>query len=234
MRQGFIFSDAAGYPRRAARLRNICDSLGVHFVHLSPSDKPVQGSVAVDFPEPWLSQAKTKANLEPGFRHWSRCHLYAVLGARLLPTCNFYWLVEADVDGPSKTWERLLTQTTSRKEDGLWSRLYTQETNPEKEVFATHPKWVSATTLGSIIRISSAGLKVWEETAVETREIFTEHVTASVLVRAGLSIGKINHPSYPSFYHTGTMMFNPGRTAVEPCTSSTLLRHPIKRDDPNE
>jgi len=143
-----------------------------------------------------------------------------------------YWLVEADVDGPSTTWARLLSQTADLPEDGLWSRIFENDTHPNHPAFAISPLWCDTYALGCLLRISAAGLRVWEETAVETREVFTELAAPSTLRRAGLTIGKINRADQPGLYHTGTLRFNPGRTATEPDVSSTLLRHPIKRDDP--
>lgn len=231
--QAVIYADAAGYPRRAARLASICAELGIPFVHVTPADVAVPGAVACELPEDWLPRidlARPEANAR-GYREWFRCHLYAVLGARLLPPARHYWLIEGDVDGPSATFARLFDQTAELPEDGLWSRLIHHAEQPDHPAFAVHPKWCDTYSLGCLIRISAAGLAVWEATAHETCEIFTELAAPSTLTRAGLPVGRINRRPARSLYHTGTLRFNPGRTAVVPDYSDTLLRHPIKEDD---
>ena len=204
--------------------------MGIPFVHVTPADIGAEGATPVSMPEEWLPITPEYSKTQ-GFREWFRCHLFAVLGARLLPPSRHYWLIEGDVDGPSETWERLFTQTAELPEDGLWSRLIPHSENPDFAAFAVSPKWCDTYSLGCLIRVSAEGLAIWEETAVETREIFTELVAPSVLTRAKLPIGKINRDGMPSFYHVGTLMFNPGRSNVRPNRSDVLLRHPVKRDD---
>lgn len=228
MNIALLMSDAAGYPVRAGILGRTMIAAGVHFRWISPREKLQPGAFPVDVPDEWLP-ADDRPRHE---KEWARNHLHYLAAIRTYRIkADYYWCVEGDVAASPLTWLRLLETTADMPHDGLWSRLVTSDERPSHPAFITNPKWVSATCLGAICRISAAGLGVWEETAEETRELFTEHAAPSVLARAGLRIGKINRPGHPSLYHCGTMKFNPGRSSVTPIFHPRMFRHPVKVDD---
>jgi hypothetical protein len=228
--QSVIYMDAAGYPRRAARIKTVCEKLGIPFLHATPADVGIAGALPLSLPLSWLPQkAATAENI--GFYEWFRMHLHLCVAADHLPKSKYVWMIEADVDGTDFAFERLFTQTLDQPEEGLWPRLFYRNEVPDHPMLEPLPEWYQVTTHNCVMRASIEAREIWIATAEETREVHTESASASVLHRAGLSIGKINHPYKPSLYHTGTLRFNPGRSAIEPCQSSTMLRHPIKRDD---
>ena len=229
--QSLIYCDSAGYPLRAAKIKAVCGAAEVPFIHVSPDDLSIPGTTPLSIPENWIAAVNPDNPRDLPYRKWARGHLHAVLAAKHLPPSKFYWLIEGDVDAPSKTWDRLLAQTSDLTEDGLWPRLFLRSEEPERKGFGGAPEWCMAYGHNCLMRVSVEALDIWEDTAEETREIFTEVAAPSVLFRAGLPLGKINRPDQPSLYHTGTLRFNPGRSAVEPDRSDTLLRHPVKRDD---
>jgi len=229
-KQSLIYMDATGYPKRAAKVEAACVKAGVDFNYFTPKDAAVTGARQVSIPLEWLPE--DAANGRINHYEWFRMHLHMVVATDLLPESDFYWMIEADVDGVPSAFERLLTQTAMLPDDGLWPRLFYREQEPEMPAFSQKPDWCQVASFNCMMRASRAALEVWRETAVETREIFTEVASASVLHRAGLQIGRINRPDKPSLYHTGTLRFNPGRTNITPCISSTMLRHPVKSDDP--
>lgn len=229
MKIALLMSDAAGYPVRADILARTMAAAGVHFRRISPRDKLQPGAWPVDLPDEWLP-ADDRPRAE---KEWGRNHLHYLAAIRTYGIkADYYWCVEGDVAASPLTWLRMLETTADMTEDGLWTRLYTSALYPSHPAFVVNPKWVSATCLGAICRVSAAGMAVWEETAVETREMFTEHAAPSVLVRAGLKIGKINRPGHPSLYHCGTMKFNPQHaTVTPPIFHPRMFRHPVKVDD---
>jgi hypothetical protein len=228
--QSVIYMDAAGYPRRAARIGAICQKLGIPFLYATPADVGAPGATPWSLPLNWLPEKAAQAE-KIGFYEWWRMHMHLCVAAEHLPKSRFVWMVEADVDGPDSAFERLFMQTLDQPEDGLWPRLFYRSEMPDHAMLRDLPEWYQVTSFNCLMRASIPAREVWMDTAEETREIHTEAASASVLHRAGLSVGRINHPDKPSLYHTGTLRFNPGRSAVEPNKSSTLLRHPIKRDD---
>jgi hypothetical protein len=228
--QSVIYMDSAGYPRRAERIGAICKKLDIPYLYATPADVAVAGATPISIPLNWLPEKAATAE-SIGMFEWYRMHLHLCLGAEHLPESRYVWMIEADVDGTDLAFERLFTQTLDQPEDGLWPRLYYRDQTPDHPMLKPLPEWYQVTTHNCVMRASIAARETWIATAEETREIHTESASASVLHRAGLTIGKINHPDKPSLYHTGTLRFNPNRSSVRPNESSTMLRHPIKRDD---
>ena len=229
-KQSVIYFDSAGYPNRAKRIASVCEKLDIPFLYGTPKDVSVEGATPVAIPLEFLPK-KAEGVENIGTYEWFRMHMHLSICSKLLPDSEFYWMIEADVDGPSSAFERLFTQTLDQMEDALWPRLMHKKDNPNHPALAYVNSWYDVYSFNCIMRASKAAIQVWDDTAEETREIYTEVAAPSTIKRAGLSIGTINRPDKPSLYHTGTLMFNPGRSSVEPCQSDTLLRHPIKRDD---
>jgi hypothetical protein len=229
-KQSVIYFDSAGYPNRAKRIASICAKLGIPFLYGTPEDVGVEGATPVSIPVEFLPKDAELSD-NRGIYEWFRMHMHLSLCSKLLPDSEFYWMIEADVDGPNQAFERLFTQTLDQSEDAIWPRLMHKKDNPNHPALAYFDSWYDVCSFNCIMRASKAAIHVWDTTAEETREIYTEVAAPSTIKRAGLSIGLINRPGKPSLYHTGTLMFNPGRSSIEPCHSDTLLRHPVKRDD---
>lgn len=233
MKISIIMSDAAGYPNRAAHISNAAAAAGASFHRVTPVDcaAHVSGAHVIDIPETWLPSIDKPT----AWKHWFRNHLHYIIAARdLCPDADFYWCVEADVAASRATWIRLLETTADMPEDGLWTRLYHRDESPANGWFTAEgcPGWANWYCLGALFRVSARALHWWEQKAEETREIFTELCAPSLIHRAGGSIAKINRPHHPSFYHVGTMRFNPKRSAIRIPEDPTRFRHPVKSDDP--
>ena len=226
-----IMTDAAGYPNRAAIVGRTLSASGIQFFRVSPADRQQPGALTVDLPDGWLPSNDSPLNL----KHWYRCHLHYLAAVRRHGIkADFYWCFEGDVSASPATWLRLMDTTADMPHDGLWTRLSHASERPGIGWFShpTTPPWGEWYCLGALFRVSARALDWWEESAAESREVFTEIAAPSVIARAGGTISRINRPHHESLYHCGTMKFNPGHaTRTPPVHHPRMFHHPCKFDD---
>lgn len=232
MNVAVIMSDAAGYPNRAEILGRVMSAAGIPFFHVSPVDQPQPEALLVDLPTEWLPVAEDRPL---NWKHWYRNHLHYLAAVRRYGIhVDHVWCAEGDVSASPATWLRLLETTADMPHDGLWTRLYHRDERPGIGWFSdpTTPRWADWYCLGALFRVSARALDWWEESATETREVFTEMAAPSLIARAGGTIGRINRPHHPPLYHCGTMKFNPGHaTRTPPIPHPRMFRHPCKFDE---
>jgi hypothetical protein len=231
MKVAILFSDADGFSKRAAMIKATAAVASIPFVCFSPPDKPQAHSMVIEIPASWIPAVP-----DPDRRDWFRNHLGYILAIRKTGIqADHYWCCEGDVQASPATWLRLLAATSNRPEDGLWTRLAHRDDSDGNKWF-THagtPAWADWYCLGALFRLSARAVDWLEETAEESREMFTEICVPSQIAKRGGTLGRINQPHFPALYDCGTMKFTTRKNGevVVPLSNPNKFRHPIKVDD---
>jgi len=197
MRHCVILGDVGGYTER---LRAIQDAAR-HFssfevVGISPPDKRAPGFEPVEIPENWLplrEELPQGGGLSMPRRYWrkSTYHSIAAIGSLGLQA-DAFWQIESDCVASQARWEALFADHLENPDDLSTTCLGNRLSLPKNRWWASTPEWADLCHIGAIHRISSRAVGWVEESAEEMREVFGEFCLASVVCRAGGTLGRIN------------------------------------------
>lgn len=213
-----IFRDCDGLPGRLETLKAVFPG---EVIAVTPHHLAMAGAIPITIPDEWLPETgETRARKE-----WFAADalgLAAIVQLGLDP--DFCWFVESDIVGPSAVWRKVFDRTENSMDDGIFAKLLPRDHGFSGMVTSWHmaPPGATHAHLMTLYRLSRRAIRWTLAEAVAQRNFYSEHKTASEIVRRGGTVRDLREfteYSAPRAFvgHPSGQRFAPG-----------VLNHPVK------
>jgi hypothetical protein len=220
MKQAIILLDVDGRTERLRALQDASDSV----YGITPHDRPCEGFTPITVPPEWLPTDPAMDYARKCWHATGTLGLAAILHLRL--HADAYWLIESDCVATQARWAAMLEDHADNETDGsfICPRTRAETAWNHRWNDPTTPAWATHTHLNAIYRLSARAVDHLLAAAEECRECFGEMVVASVIHRAGGTLGRINRTGI--HLNAQTMKADPAKVIF----NRRLVNHPDKRN----
>ena len=211
-----------GPVHRPLRVQTL-QAAGARVISLIPSSLPADPeAISVDIPAAWLPEDPDMTIHQKTWHKADALPLAAIAAADL--RADFYWIIESDCAAPTERWAALFSDWEQDPADGVFFRPQSRLMTAWNPWWESTPAWAGWTHLNAIYRLSAAAVQASIAAAEEMRNVFCEMTCASVLQRAGLTIGSLN--ARQTHANCQTMKAKPEAVIL----NRRLINHPVKED----